>query len=378
MSARLERLLGFLKTDPSNPHLLADTAEAAFEARQFENAASLIDRHPTPLPARLANIKGLIALEQRHYKDAMAIFEALRPVDDNPALRFNLAWAKAMQDDYAGALELLDDETLTISVRAPALKIHAMHHLALYEDALACGDILSQQFPNNKELLGALATLAMDAERSDLARDYATRAGDAAEGQAVLGLFMLGDHDLPRALVMFDQAIAADTGNPRAWIGKGLGLLAAGDSRAGAQALDHGAELFAVHLGSWIASGWAYFMSGDNAKARSRFERALAIDANFAESHGGLAVVEIAEGHLEAAQRACDIALRLDRNCFAGALAKSLLLEQSGHPRSAQKVREAAFIVPIGPGKRTLAQEIVALGQRPVLPKSGAARKSPG
>jgi len=362
---RLERMLQFLDRDPTNLGLLADAAAAAYDARDFDLAADLIKRHAAigPLPSTLANLQALVAIAQQRFTDAAAILGDLRGQGhDDPALRFNLAWARAMTGAHREALDLLDDDTVAASPRAPALKILMMHHLGLYEDALACGKDLAERYPDNQALMGALATLALDAEETDLALSYAQRAGDNPEGCAALGTLALGDHDIGRSLELFEQALSAQPQNPRAWVGKGLALLASGDAPAATKAIDRGAELFEDHLGSWIASGWAHFVSGDYAGAQARFERALALDPNFAESHGGLAVVDIVEGKLDDARKKSDVALRLDKNCFGGALAKSMLLEHSGHAQAAQKIRDAALATPIGAKGQTIAQALIGFG----------------
>ncbi len=365
--SRRERLNDFLAGDPDNLSLLADAASAAFDERAFDQAADLLDRHArlAPLTPALLNLKGLIALAQQRFAEAAEIFGAVRAAGvDDPALRFNLAWSKAMTGSYGDALALLDDAALAVSARAPALKIQMMHHLEMYDEALAQGAAMAERFPDNHALMGALATLALDAEKPELAQHYAARAGDNDEGQAALGVLALGAYDQPRALALFDAALARQPRNARAWVGRGLGLLAGGDAAGGAQAIDRGAELFGDHLGSWFASGWAHFVEGDNAGARASFERALALDDTFAESHGGLAVMDILDGRLDAARRGADIALRLDRKCFGGALAKSLLLERSGHAELAQKIRQIALTTPIGPGGQTILQAMAGFGIR--------------
>jgi hypothetical protein len=50
----------------------------------------------SPAP-ELLNLKGLVALARKDFAAAAEIFEALRRQGaDDPALRFNLAWAEAM------------------------------------------------------------------------------------------------------------------------------------------------------------------------------------------------------------------------------------------------------------------------------------------
>src|SRR5262249_44458680 len=158
--------------DPANLNLLADAAGAAFDAGDLKTAGDLIARHAAieALPSSLLNLSGLIAIKQQRYDDAASIFTDLRERGfDDPVLRFNLAWADAMRGAFRAAFELLDDAAVAASPVAPGLKIQMMHHLGLLEEALAEGETLAQRFPENRTLMGALATLAIDAEKPALA-----------------------------------------------------------------------------------------------------------------------------------------------------------------------------------------------------------------
>jgi tetratricopeptide (TPR) repeat protein len=366
-SDRLKRMLGFLERDPNNLALIGDAASTAFDERAFDIASELLARHARlrSLPPALMNLKGLLDIAQSNYSEAATTFETLRAQGhDDAAVKFNLAWAKAMAGAYEEAAELLDGEVLTASPRAPALMIRMLHHLERYDDALAKGEELAKVYPGNQALMGALATLAMDAEKPELARAYAERAGDNPEGRAALGFLTLGEHDTDKALEMFSQVSEVQPGNPRAWVGKGLALLVSGDTAAATEALDRGAELFKDHLGSWIASGWVHFVQKDYKGARASFERAMAIDPNFSETHGGLAVLDIVAGNVDSARKRTETALRLDKMSFGGALAKSMLLERSGHGKAAQKVFEAGLNTPVGIKGETIAQAIAAFGYK--------------
>jgi len=352
-SLRLERLLSFLSQDPHNDNLRADAASLALDERQFELAQDLLgNAQDSPM---LLNLKGLAALGAGQFEQAATVFESLRGGgEDSPAIRFNLAWAKAMLGKFSDVEALLDDEAIATSSRAPALKVEALHHLDRHDEGLSEGTRLAELYPDNELLMGALATLAMDAGELQLARDYAARAGDAPEGLVARGMLLLDDGDPVEALDLFDQVLLKKPQSARAWIGRGLGLLACERTNEAADALEKGAQHFGDHLGSWIAAGWASFTNRDYARARSCFERARDLDANFAESHGGLAVLDILEGQLESAARQCEIALRLDRMCLGGALAKSMLLEHEGKPAAAQRIRELALSSPIGPDGKTI------------------------
>jgi tetratricopeptide (TPR) repeat protein len=362
---KLKEILSFLDQDPSNCSLLMDAATQAFGANDFDLTDQLIQRYADlkPLPANLVNLQGLIAISQKRYDDAARIMAGLRAAGiDDPALRFNLAWAWAMEGHWEKAADLLDDESMATSSLGPVLKIQMLHHLGKLDEALACGEALCERYPQDQALMGALASVATDAERSELALGYAKRAGDNAEGLAALGILALNNQDTPGSLEVFDEALQKDPNNARALVGKGLGLLSSGDMAGGITALDRGAQLFRTHIGSWVAAGWAHFTVGDYPAARARFENAMALDPNFSETHGGIAVINIVEGKWEDAARECDIALRLDRDCFGAALAKSLLLQHRGHPQMAQKIIDTAMSSPVGPNGETLKKMLTSFG----------------
>lgn len=362
-SSRLRRFLGFLEHDPENLPLIADAAGAAMDENDPAAAMDLLDRYEAlaPLPPALLNLRGVAALGERRFEDAVAAFAGLRDRgEDAPALRVNLAWALTMTGDHAAALPLLDAEALAAGPQGAALKVRLLHHLERLDEALECGAALAEAYPDDQGLMGTLAVAALDAERTDLARLYAGRAGTSHDGLSTLGLLLLDDNRVDESAALFDRVLAADSGNARALLGKGLGQLARGDARAGAERIDRAAERFGDHLGSWVAAGWAHYVQGDLATSRARFETALALDDAFAETHGALAVLDLAAGDAESARRRADVALRLDRNCFAGALATSMLLDREGKARAAQKVRDAALNFPIGAGGRTIAARLAA------------------
>jgi len=360
---RSARLISYLQQDPHNEALRAEAVSAAIGDHLYETAEELLNGTSSP---PLLNLKGVLALRQGRYEDAVGIFGRLREIGDDPALRFNLAWANAMLGDFASANALLDEEAIAVTPHAAVLKIESLHHLDLHDEGLETGALLAERYPDNVVLMGALATLAMDADNLALAGKYAAQSGDNPEGLAARGMLMLDSEDAGDALQLFEHALAQRPSNPRATIGKGLALLASGRNGDAAQSLERGAELFEDHLGSWIAAGWAHFIAGDRAKARDCFDRAKSIDDSFAESHGALAVLDMLDGNIEHAQQGAKVALRLDRASLGGALAQSMLLEQSGKINAAEKVRQLALSAPIGPEGKTIADALArfARGRR--------------
>ena len=219
--------------------------------------------------------------------------------------------------------------------------------------------------PQDDVLLGALSVVAMDADDFDLARIYAEKAGGGVDALTTRGLISLHE-DLPAdATLLFDQALVKQPSAPRALIGKGLALVIAGDVENGADYVTQGAQIFGDHLGSWIAAGWMHLLARDFQNARANFERVMMLDENFAESHGGLAVIAIAEGNLEAAKKRADIAIRLDKDCFGGMLAQMMLRDAAGNEAGAQRIWDKAMEMGIGPNGKTLGQAMIGFGFNP-------------
>ncbi|HYF22197.1 MAG TPA: tetratricopeptide repeat protein [Caulobacteraceae bacterium] len=366
-ASRAARLIGYLEQDPGNLGLLASAAQAAYEEGDLAAAATLLARHVAlePLTPALRNLDGLVRLRSGRVDEAAEIFSALSAESGGaPELRFNLAWCEALRGDFAAVDRLIDETVAAAAPRAAALKVEALHHLGRLEDGLAFGLGFAEQFVDDRDLAAAIALVALDLEETDLARQYAARADGAGEALSTLGVLALGDGDADQALAIFDRALGSRPGSPRALLGKGLALMQAGRTAEGTLLVEKGAETFGDHLGSWIAAGWGRFAQGDRAGARAVFEKALALDDGFAESHGALAVLDVLDGDLASGERRTAVALRLDRQCFSAALARSLLLAAAGDESGAERVRTIALNTPIGPDGKTIADALVAIAPK--------------
>lgn len=362
--AHLAMLLSFLEQDPDNLSLIADAANAALDAGDLATTSSLLDTYQRQqaLTPALRSLRGVALLSAERWEEAAQIFEnLLRDQGPDPATSFNLAWARGLLGDQAGVLEVIDPAVTAGVPRAAALKVQALHHLGQLDEALAQGQTLAEERPHDQDLAAALSLVATDAERFDLALRYGQASGHHPDGLATLGSLALHENRVQEALAYYDQALAGSSDNARALLGKGLGLLVVGDGPAASDYLTRSAARFGDHPGSWIAAAWAHYINSDLVSSRQAFERALAADENFAESHGGLAVLDAVEGQYESAKRRTQIALRLDRTCFSAALASSLIAEQEGDHTRAERIRQIALNAPLGPDGRTIASALVAL-----------------
>jgi|GEM_PF-472555 len=362
---KLAELLQWLDQDPENSSLLTDTVDAAIAADAFGKATQLLADYSekNELSPEMLNLSGILALRQQDIQGAVSIFSKLIEAgNDDPATRFNLAWSHALLDEYEKCLALIDDVMARDLPQAAALKIHMMHSNGQFDEAIEEAKFLAEIHPNHPGLMAAISVLALDVEDTDMARLCAEKAGAHPDALATLGTLDLGENNLKSAQQKFQESLLLNDSNARAWVGQGLAKLSAGSSDAALGDLDKGAEIFGTHIGSWIASGWAYFIADDIEAARNRFQKAYDLDANFAESHGSLAVIDVIEGKFENARNRCELALRLDKQCFSAALAKVLLLQAEGSGKKAEKFFKLALNMPINDSGQTLADNLVRVG----------------
>ncbi|WP_170866243.1 tetratricopeptide repeat protein [Pseudomonas sp. NFACC24-1] len=92
------------------------------------------------------------------------------------------------------------------------------------------------------------------------------------------------------------------------------------------------------HIGTWHLLAWIYILRGDSIQARRALDCSYALDRNFGETHGGLAIVDILEGMTERAQKGIRRALKLKPDGLSARYAEALLLQQAGHPEKAAQV----------------------------------------
>ncbi|MGH8079714.1 MAG: tetratricopeptide repeat protein [Lysobacter sp.] len=360
LAARHQRLQQFLQADPDNLNLLADAASAALDAHHYDDCDALLARYAVlaePTPA-LRNLAGLSAMSQSRFDLAEQVFASLSAEHDDAHLRFNLAYAIAMQERYAQALPLLDDAVLAEVAESIRLKMLCLYHLGELDAVIALGEQHADHPLAGEQICGLLATALFDADQFERAQHYAARAPESVGGLTVQGLLALQGDDLDRAQQSFERALETDPASGRAQLGEGLAYLSQNEFAKAAPRLDRAATLLRSHAGSWLSAGWAYLMDAKLGEARERFERSLQTDRGFAEATGALAVVDIYEGHDDQARHRADAALRLDPNCLAATYAKSLLLAKAGHSQQGAALYQQMVQRPLGEDGPSIAQLI--------------------
>jgi len=362
---RINQLREFLDIDPANETLRMDLAESALQTGRPDIALETLENwqgEQTSRAARLA-LTGLCNMKLNSHEIAADCFEqVLTDEPDNTAMKFNLAWSRAMMGNKQTAIDLLDLQTTSDLPQAAMLRVQLIHESGDLMRAWQMTEHHLTQHPNDPGLNAAVSVLALDLEKTEMAASCAERSNGHPDALSTLGTLALDADNASEAASLFSSAVKANQTRPRAWIGLGLSELANGQYAAATEKIDYGASLFQTHIGSWIAAGWAHLLNGDRVAARERFETALALDRNFAESHGSLAVIEAMEDNQKAAKDLSKRALKLDKNCFSAAFATTLMLSAQGKDRKAQKIFDRAINTPIAENGKTIAQSLRLLG----------------
>lgn len=364
---RLDRLDGFLRDDPSNNALLIDAFETALSCGEWERASLYLKQgrtlHAEPLAWRLR--EGDFWLAQQRYDEALEVLETLTNTPQPPAgfaevLLHNLAFIELRHGRYADCIARLapvleasnaavgaESERPLIATRAlQQLWLRALHRDGEISRAMAWTLQAEQQRRLDAQAAGIASLIAVDASDFAAAQRWsAASLGDGAqaaspvEGLVTQASLALAARDAARATYFADAALQRQPGDGRAWSTRGFASLLANDLPAAHSAFLQALSAMAQHIGTWHGMGWTQILQGDLAGAYTSFDTALALDRNFAESHGGLAVVLAMQSLHKEAKEQAELALRLDKSNLSGRYAQALL---SGEVKDTQDLKRLA------------------------------------
>ncbi|VVE90706.1 tetratricopeptide repeat protein [Pandoraea bronchicola] len=332
--ARLERLLGYLASDPGNDALRADAFDTALGAGDRAQAQALFDGAlPEQQLAPMWRFRlGNLALAAHDWARAKTLFDDLRAeFGDNPGLAHNLAYIAFQSGDFARVDALLSPwiDLVDVDDTTRALWLRAAHHASMFRDALARARQWQASNLLGPQAAGVASLMAVDAAAFADVAPWAQFAlqhlPEQHEALVALGSMALGNQQSDQAKQCFTAALRTHPEDGRAWSGMGFALLALLDSEGARSAFARAVKHMPSHIGTWHGKGWAALTTNDVAQARADFEHALSLDRNFADSHGAMAVVNYFERREDEARAAVARAFGLDRGCLTAKFAQAML-----------------------------------------------------
>ncbi|MBB5020290.1 tetratricopeptide (TPR) repeat protein [Chitinivorax tropicus] len=349
--AQLSRYRHFLTFDPDNLQLLGDVADLSLSLGQFALAEQTLD-HGLTLQAthpRLRNLRALLAFQQQDWILATDLLSSLLAEQDDPALRYNLAFAYYQQADYARVKRLLNEVPIDWLAlpQAAHLYILTLHQLGELEAAIALAEQLMPDRQGDADLAGMLALLLLDHDKPVASQHWAAQAlqwqADQPYALLTAGTLSIGQGEPGQAILQFERILARQPNNGRAWSGLGVAHLAQHDLVQGRASLEEAVRHMSDHIGTWHALAWAQLLQGDLAAADQSFQCAYDLDPNFGESHGGLGLMAWLRGDLATAETWLTKARRLAPGSMAVRYVELLKAQQRGESETAQAILQRAL-----------------------------------
>lgn len=344
---RLESLRAFLQQDPRNEPLRADVFDAALAAGAFQEAGDVVTKALAEAPGNQdwRHREGMLLLARGEFHQAQEVYlELMAEAPTDFVFRFNLAFAQFAQGasaDAAISIEPLLENGSGLADMAWPLWLRCQHHLYRLEEGLEAFNAAAAHRLMGAEAWGVASLMALDAERLKDARDWADQSlranPEQIEALVTHGSLALGTQDANEAMAAFERALAHLPGDGRSRSGTGFAFMLRGEFPLAMQAFRQALEAMPTHIGTWIGLGWCEFLAGDLPVARKAFEQALELDRNFAESHGGLAVVLAGQGLETEARAEVAIALKLDPIGLSARYAEALMNGEASNPEAFQR-----------------------------------------
>ncbi len=345
---KLNRLERYLTADPSNLSLLATIIDLSLELGQIEAAAGHVKAALLLVPddAEMLARSGLVLMEQGDLAQAASVFEQLLTSFADSSLATNLAFIYLRQGRSQDAANTLAPYVDVPSAAADTLTLYirALHHLGQFEQAL---DVIAKNLERCKgdsTFLACASLLSFDGDQKEQARALSEAALAAGarplEAVVVVGTMALEALEPELAASRFNEAVTINPLDGRSWSGLGLAKLLTQDFEGANADLAKAVEYMPEHIGSFHAVAWCHILRHDVAAAQTNFEKALALDRNFSESHGGMAVVYALQGKVELAEESIRRALRLDPKSLSARFAQMAL---SGALKDPEKFRRITF-----------------------------------
>lgn len=336
---RLSQLREFLAIDPANVPLACDLFDGLIEAGDIEQAVALLEALPPQARAdaavRFRSARG--GLMQGRYADAAQWLVGLVGEGHaKAALWHDLAFAQlCMRDTQAARATLADArerfgddaERNVVAARVALMDEDFQQALELLDRALG-------QRPDYAAALGVRALALLDQGETDAAYASATaclaRYPEQHEALLVAGTVALWRRVLEESGAHFVRALARHPSSGRCL--SGLGQVRMQQNRLGEarQLLRDATIAMPDHIGTWHALAWVDLLEGDIDAAEASYQFAYDLDRNFADSHGGLALIHVLRGRNDEADLAIRRALRLNPQCPTALYAQTLLLDAEG------------------------------------------------
>lgn len=367
MDMRVARLRDFLAVDPANIELTCELLDALHAQGDFAGVDDVLARADATVIAApgVAFRAARSHLVHGRYADAEQALQSLIAAGHgSTAVVHDLAFSQLCQRRADDAARTLSDPANQIerntAIRVLEARIALMQER--HDEALAMLQEALVEAPDDPTVQGVQALALLDAGQTDAARDTAMQclqsSPDQHEALLAAGTAALWSQDVDAAGTLYARALERHPNSGRALSGQGQVALLHADLDRGLALLTRATQTMPDHIGTWHALAWAQLLSGRRHDARTSYERAYAIDRNFGDTHGGLALVDALDGEIDAAEQGIKRALRLDPDSMTARYAQTLVMDARGDAAGSEIVMQG--LLQDGPNRDVPAAEFAA------------------
>jgi Flp pilus assembly protein TadD len=342
---KLAKILSYLAVDPANRHLLAAAIDAYLSLGQNEDAARCARAALTfhPKDPFFRHRYGNVLIAQDKLTEAEQVLIALHAEVADMNIARNLAYIYFRQKKYteAGDTLLPYIDVPGVSPAIATLLLRCLHHSGKVKQALEIVWRRLDDFSADPEFLAVASLLCLDGGQPEEAKKFSDAA--QAEGSHPIealvtgGTVALGHGDVEAANAQFTKALEINPADGRTWSGLGLASLLKQDIAGAMEQLKYATTCMPQHIGTWHALAWCKIVTRDVDGAEAIYQKVLAMDRNFGESHGGMAVVAALKGNHAVAKKYIEVALRLDPRGLSARYAQMIM---SGEVKDAVQFRQ--------------------------------------
>lgn len=345
---RLNQAEVYLKVDPGNTDLLAMAIDLSLAVADIGRAAGHAKTACALYPADpfFTYRLGHVLVAQSNWSEAEVLFAGLLAVHSNVNVAYSLADCQVRLGRHQDARNTIEPYSAdpALPPEAATLLVRALHHVGDFDAAQALIAGQRERLAGEPVFLAAASLLYLDAGDIAQAAALSNAAMDSGvkplEALVVKATLALGATDTDTAIAGFNEVLAINPKEGRSWSGLGMVSLLRRDLAGAAVQLEHAVKYMPMHIGSWHALGWCRVLRQELDAAATAFNNALALDRNFGESHGGVAVVAALKGERSAAEAAAERALRLDPQGLSARYAQMVL---SGETADAERFKAIAY-----------------------------------
>lgn len=350
---RLTRLEQYLREDPNNLTLLEEAFDAAFSAGEWQRARFHL-RHAQALGVSGPIVEfreSRIDMAMRHWADARARLEAMQMAPDlsaeaKEAIEHDIAYTVFREGDFAAARDRLAPRMLSeLAAASPALQVlwlRTLHQAGEIKQAIEWARARAVNGALAPDAMGVASLAALDLGDMTTTQAWAAAAlqenGQQLEALVAAGSVALARRDAAQARELLRRALSVHAEDGRAWSALGFAELLDLQLEAALFAFHQAVRFLPAHLGTWNGLGWTHVVRRDMDAAVQAFGQAVALDRNFGESHGGLAVAYAFLGQRELAEGEIARARGLDGNGLATQYASAILAGEVSDVESIQRL----------------------------------------